>query len=164
MRDRVGLPDESCEGLDRGLRREQPTAISPQVLGAAALERLTQDKRDLLARFLLSGMRSERDLLAAEQEFHDRVWYTHLEHLRRLESGDEPPSRLPPLPPGFEAAPAFEATRLTPEQSLRLIGEHAREERPDLRDAESDFEVGFWSGKLSALRWVLGDEWDNLDT
>jgi hypothetical protein len=35
---------------------------------------------------------------------------------------------------------------------------------PNVRPADSGYELGFWEGKLSALRWVLGDDWDFLDT
>ncbi len=29
---------------------------------------------------------------------------------------------------------------------------------------ESDFEWGMLNGKVSALRWLFGDDWDMLDT
>jgi len=31
-------------------------------------------------------------------------------------------------------------------------------------EPHSDFDWGMINGKLSALRWVIGDEWDFLDT
>jgi hypothetical protein len=50
------------------------------------------------------------------------------------------------------------------EQDFSGAAERVRARRPDVRPVESDFEWGMWNGKLSALRWVLGDEWDFLDT
>ena len=40
----------------------------------------------------------------------------------------------------------------------------AEERFPEELGPWTDFEWGMLSGKLSALRWVLGDEWDMLDT
>jgi hypothetical protein len=39
----------------------------------------------------------------------------------------------------------------------------ARYERESLEPLH-DFDLGMIEGKLSALRWVLGDNWDFLDT
>ena len=32
------------------------------------------------------------------------------------------------------------------------------------KNVESDWAWGFLSGKVSAIRWVLGDEWDMVDS
>ncbi len=111
------------------------------------LDRLSRGNSELLERFLLSGGRSQSEIIAAEQEFFDRVWYER--HLVFRQS--------------YEAGERQEA----PESIYRVAleaAERVRSERPDLRPCEDDFEWGMWNGKLSALRWVLGEEWDFLDT
>ena len=40
----------------------------------------------------------------------------------------------------------------------------AEERYPEELGPWTDFEWGMLSGKLSAIRWMLGDEWDMLDT
>jgi len=42
--------------------------------------------------------------------------------------------------------------------------ENVKEKYPGEVGPFTDFEWGMLNGKLSALRWVLGDEWDMLDT
>jgi hypothetical protein len=110
------------------------------------LDKLTRGNRELLERYLLAGGRNQSEILAAEQEFFDRVWYErHHVHLAKHKSGEKPMSP--------------EILKMASEAAKRV-----KAERPDLRLCEDDFEWGMWNGKLSALRWVLGDEWDFLDT
>lgn len=89
------------------------------------------------------------EISAAETEMFDRVWYHRsLQHeIRARKEGDEQ---------GVE--------------HLRRVAGPARarvEEtytQPGQLGPYTDFELGMLNGKLSALRWVLGSEWDFLDT
>ncbi len=113
------------------------------------LNRLTRDKRELLDRFMVGGVRTQAEILVAEQEFFDRVWHErHLLLMARVEDGED---RLPP--PDII-------------QGAKGAAERVRASYPpgEIRPVKDDFEWGMWSGKLSALRWVLGEEWDFLDT
>lgn len=100
---------------------EQYTEIAEEV------DPLQEDTRSLL------------DILEAEEEYFDRIWYTR--NIVRLSKN-----------PGAED-----------------IGKMARERLEEKYGAENllpadDWEHGYWNGKLAALRWVLGSEWDFLDT
>jgi hypothetical protein len=110
------------------------------------LDRLTRDKREFLDRYLVGGTRLQSEILAAESEFFDRVWHErHLVSMARHEDGTR------------ELDPAILKVATDAAERVRAL-------RPDVRPVEDDFEWGMWNGKLSALRWVLGDEWDFLDT
>jgi hypothetical protein len=93
-------------------------------------------------------MRTTAEILAAEEEFFDKVWYVRsLIHEEKIADGLSAP--------------------MTPEIA-RMAGE-ARTRVEERRGRENlgpwpDWEWGFVNGKLSALRWVLGEEWDFLDT
>jgi len=109
---------------------------------------MTRNKREFLDRYLLGGMRTQADILAAEQEFFDRVWHErHLVFMSRVEAGKD------------DTAP--EIVKMAKEAAERVRASYPPGE---IRPVDSDFEWGMWTGKLSALRWMLGDEWDFLDT
>jgi hypothetical protein len=91
--------------------------------------------------------RDEAEILAALDELLDKVWYNrHLAFRERVEAGEEQ------VDPGVWAGAL---------RSARKVESHYP--RGELGPWD-DFEWGMINGKLSALRWVLGDEWDMLDT
>ncbi|MBI2690560.1 MAG: restriction endonuclease [Solirubrobacterales bacterium] len=110
------------------------------------LDRLTRDKEDFLSRFLFSGNRSDSEILAAEGKLFDRIWYERkLDLLEKHKTGE----------------------RVLSEDHLKAVRDTmvaVMSQYSDVAPIKDDFEWGMMNGKLSALRWVLGDEWDNLDT
>jgi len=86
-------------------------------------------------------MRDEEEITAAEDELSDRVW-----HERHLTLMGQRPERT-----DVEAAERA-ANAIRQELGEGKLGPY------------TDFEWGELNGKLSALRWVLGAEWDSLDT
>ena len=83
---------------------------------------------------------------AAEEEIFDRVWFSRNTRFVRNDTGE---SVLVPLIP--ESAPAIR----------ELLEKYGSVQA--LLPAD-EFESGILNGKVSALRWVLGAEWDFLDT
>jgi hypothetical protein len=95
---------------------------------------------------IVPPMRTRDDVAAAETEFYDKVWYDRHQKLKdRTKSGKEKLSTV------FHQAD-FAARRMEAEYGKGNLGPY------------TDFEWGMINGKLSALRWVLGDECDMLDT
>jgi len=117
-------------------------------LNAAIAEYLGEDFEEVLAMSdFQEDPRTLAEILEAEREFFDRVWYERsLLHAYRYEEGNQD---------GITEAQY---------QISVKAQERVKARRPDLRPVESNFEWGMWNGKLSTLRWVLGSEWDFLDT
>lgn len=92
-------------------------------------------------------VRTLEEVLEAENMFFDKIWFDrHLSLEYRIEQGMEDVN--PEIWQG-----AMESAR-------KVIEKYGEENLGPY----SDFEWGILNGKLSALRWVLGDEWDMLDT
>ena len=92
--------------------------------------------------------RTLAEILEAEKEFFDKIWYVRKLILReKIEAGEHEP-----LPIGMDE-------RI--DNAMRAIEERYGADNVGPWD---DWGWGFVHGKLSALRWVLGSEWDFLDT
>lgn len=88
------------------------------------------------------------EIVSAENDLFDRLWYHHsLQYDIRLRmEGD---------------AEGLQNLRDVAGPGRARV--EAKFDGQDLLGPYSDFDLGMLNGKLSALRWVLGSEWDFLD-
>jgi PIN domain len=108
--------------------------------------------------------RSLSEILEAEHLLFRQVWYNrHLNLMYRVERGEvEVVDELDKTEKGYYRQDQI--TRGTLDAAL-AAGERARKEVGNENLGPwDDFEWGMLNGKLSALRWVTGSEWDFLDT
>lgn len=91
--------------------------------------------------------RTKKEIEEAHKEFFDKIWYNRKHDMfYNISIGKEPK-----ISGGLE-----ECIRLDMKKMEDKYGEKNME--------WSDFEWGMVNGKLSALRWLDGEDWDMLDT
>ena len=92
-------------------------------------------------------VRTEKEVYSALERFVDQIWYNRHQGLKKRVAKKEV-TIAPDIWKGALAAAKQIETKYG-EESLWH---------------ESDFEWGMLNGKVSALRWLTGDDWDMLDT
>lgn len=103
------------------------------------------------------------EILEAIDLLWDQVWYNrHWNSRVAIEEGRIAVVEIAPFPVADETKRPIR--RDVWERALEAAKRVEEKRGPDNLGPWDDFEWGMINGKLSALRWVLGDEWDNLDT
>jgi hypothetical protein len=92
----------------------------------------------------------------------DQVWYNrHKVHEEKIADGQIKLVKTKTLAEMFDlTTESTEVWKMAQEAALRVEAKRGLQNLGPW----TDFEWGMLNGKLSALRWVLGDEWDFLDT
>lgn len=119
------------------------------VRNTVSREDFNKFKEEIFARFNheFQEYRTEEEILKVVDEFLDKIWYNRHQILKaKVELGET------------EVKPEIWAGALKSAQEVE-----SRYPKKDLGPWD-DFEWGMLNGKLSALRWMLGEGWDMLDT
>jgi hypothetical protein len=134
---------------DYGRENRPPFRI--RVWEAPQLRQLLSGHLDVAFRHDVSTstLRRVSEILRIESELTDKLWYG------RKPNADEP------LPDSMKNVPAELIEGMRAAQK-RMEDQYGRDEL--LSHVESQFAWGMLSGKVSAIRWVLGEEWDMLDS
>ena len=148
-----GFLSNAAKDYLESYKRNNRPAFKTKYWERPQIERMTKRKMTLLRKHDLTEapLRSVRTILKAEEEFLDRIWYDRkLILIQLIKEGKERPN-TPEIEKGMRAAMKRVEKKYGGKEAL-------------MRYYKNDFEWGMMNGKLSALRWVLGDEWDMLDT
>lgn len=129
----------------------QRTSIPPyriRVWEKPQLLRLVEPNLDVAFRHDVgtSTLRRVSEVSQAEATLFDQLWWGRKPADDALESID--------WPEDFKAG--------TIAAKRRVEAQHGLDELE--KNVESDWAWGYLSGRISAIRWVLGDEWHNLDS
>ena len=107
-------------------------------------------------------LRDIKSAFKAEGEFCDKVWYyrCHLAMREELKNGE--------LKLVKKWKPEYSGQNIMTEQDWKeckkAAGRVEKKYGKKNLGPYDDFDLGMINGKLSAIRWMLGDDWDMLDT
>ncbi len=153
-------PHPDLNGLFDGTRSRYVTNLAALLDGHA--HDLVEEVR--FEREFSLEPRKLSEVLEAEEKLTRQIWYNRKwSIIARVGDGEQKRVRRDV----WDAATVDERRGMIVDtiwDSMLAAMKRAEEELPDELGPWDDFEWGMLSGKLSALRWVMGDDWDNLDT
>lgn len=117
------------------------------------LAKLLEGRDTFIARYVDARPRTEAEIVAAEEYRTDKLWYYRKEVLlNAVATGQRPP---------LDAKMGRMVKR-----AMQRMKSHYPDD-PDFvipADDQETWNVAYLLGELSALRWVLGDDWNNGDS
>lgn len=140
--------------------------IEDRITSTISYEDLDRFKEEFREQFLvhqLEAPRGESEIIEALDELLDKVWYNRHKNLEcEINIGQKKIVEKETFPVvDHERRPVQRDVWEGAKQSAIRVEQKYGKESLGPWD---DFEWGMLNGKLSALRWVFGDDWDILDT